>query len=830
MGLLKMSIISLLVIWFFTSQSVYSQNYSSKDNYTGSWESPSSWDPVWTNPTTLIDGYDLTIYGYVTVNGPLSFSKLPSHLIINDTLVINGDLNLGDLCKLTINSNGILIVKGGLTFGFSAEIEVSNYLIVTGDIFKLGSNNEGSFNGTTDPLKIFIGGRIYPTSIQANPLFPALNCPAQSVSPYEYSTCSFGNMKDIVNDPIYTFFQSVSSVKFPAIIPSGPLTFCSGGSVILTASEGTAYLWSTGATTQSITVYTSGSYAVEIYYADVNLSAKSATIAVTVNDLPGTPVITPDGPLAFCAGGNVTLTSTQGAGYLWSTGDTRQKIKVSSGGNYSVRVVDLNGCVSLPSGEVPVTVNALPEVNAGADKTIPNGTSTTLDATVTGTGPFTFSWSPAAQLVNPLTEDPSTVNLLSTTVFTLTAVSALTTCHNSDAVQVNITGGALSASPAATPVTVCAGASVQLDAIASGGSGTYTYSWTSVPVGFTSSSASPTADPLQTTTYNIAVSDGFTTVNSQITVNVNTAPPAPLITAGGPLDFCFGGSVRLTSTAGSDYLWSDGETTRSIDVSTSGTYTVRISNSSGCFSSDSPPAVVTMNPLPPAPGIDADGPMTFCEGGRVTLTSSPAEGYLWSDSESSQSLIVSSTGTFTVRITDSNGCQSPASSAVMVEVIPLPLVAISGSSNTMCLTEKMILTATPSGGTFVISDGPGALSENILSATGPGSITIEYIYTDKCTAIGTISVNVIGCANEIPSVITPNNDGKNDYFKTGEYDGKVELFIFNRWGIKEYTNLNYLNDWDGRNDKGNGLPQDTYFYILKYDNGEIKKGSVLIKR
>ena len=82
----------------------------------------------------------------------------------------------------------------------------------------------------------------------------------------------------------------------------------------------------------------------------------------------------------------------------------------------------------------------------------------------------------------------------------------------------------------------------------------------------------------------------------------------------------------------------------------------------------------------------------------------------------------------------------------------------------------------------------------------------------------------------VPSVITPNGDGKNDYFKLSDNIGKIELIIFNRWGNEEYTNGNYLNDWGGRNNKGAELPSDTYFYILKFENGRIKKGSVLIKR
>ena len=129
------------------------------------------------------------------------------------------------------------------------------------------------------------------------------------------------------------------------------------------------------------------------------------------------------------------------------------------------------------------------------------GQTTTLNATVTGTSPFTYSWTPSNLLVNATVVDPTTLNLSSTTTFTLTATSTATTCSNSDAVTITVTGGALSSVPTATPSTVCAGSSVQLAAVASGGSGTYTYSWTSVPAGFTSSLANPTATPTVNTVY-----------------------------------------------------------------------------------------------------------------------------------------------------------------------------------------------------------------------------------------------------------------------------------------------------------------------------------------
>jgi len=167
--------------------------------------------------------------------------------------------------------------------------------------------------------------------------------------------------------------------------------------------------------------------------------------------LTATPTISASGPTTFCIGGSVTLTSSAGTSYLWSTGAATQSINVSTAGSYTVRVTNSNGCQSLVSAATVITVNALPVVNAGSDVSIPNGTSTQLNGTVTGTGPFIYSWTPSALLVNPAIEDPATVNLSSATVFTLTATSSATGCSNSDAVTVTVTGGALSATPTATP-------------------------------------------------------------------------------------------------------------------------------------------------------------------------------------------------------------------------------------------------------------------------------------------------------------------------------------------------------------------------------------------
>lgn len=127
-------------------------------------------------------------------------------------------------------------------------------------------------------------------------------------------------------------------------------------------------------------------------------------------------------------------------------------------------------------------------------------------------------------------------------------------------------------------------------------------------------------------------------------------PPAAFITAGGPLTFCPGGSVTLTAHGGGTYLWSTGATTQSIAVTQSGSYSVTATDDGGCtFTSQ--PVVVTGKSATTPPMITADGPTTFCEGASVNLTSSPVSNYLWSTGAQTQSIHVTTPGSYTVSTT-----------------------------------------------------------------------------------------------------------------------------------------------------------------------------------
>lgn len=167
----------------------------------------------------------------------------------------------------------------------------------------------------------------------------------------------------------------------PTITTSGSTSFCSGGSVILTSSPGNSYLWSNGATTQSIGVSTVGSYTVTVTSSAG--TATSSPFTVTVYNKPSATI---NAGSATTSGVPLAATATAGSGsissFQWNlngtaiTGETNSSLLATVDGNYSVVVTNSNGC-SITSTGLNVTV-PVANSNAGScSLTIPSGTSTT---------------------------------------------------------------------------------------------------------------------------------------------------------------------------------------------------------------------------------------------------------------------------------------------------------------------------------------------------------------------------------------------------------------------------------------------------------------------
>ncbi|MCX6305076.1 MAG: hypothetical protein NT040_08915 [Bacteroidetes bacterium] len=530
------------------------------------------------------------------------------------------------------------------------------------------------------------------------------------------------NSFDILPVTYTDIHVSGSSLPLPVavITPGGPTTFCQGGSVMLTASGGTAgYLWSNAATTAAITVAASGAYTVTV--TDVNGCTDTESATVTVNPLP-VAAITPGGPTTFCSGGSVVLTASGGTGYLWSNAATTAAITVVANGTYTVTVTNAAGCSN--SASRVVTVNPLPTVTI----TPPGPTAICAGASVvlTASGGTGYLWS------NATTTAAITVTVAGTYTVTVTDGSG---CTNTASRVVTVNALPAAVITPGGPTTFCVGGSVVLTA--SGGTG---YLWSNA-----ATTAAITVVASGTYTVTVTSAAGCSSIASQV-VTVNPSPTA-VITPGGPTTFCAGGSVLLTASGGTGYLWSNAATTAAITVVANGTYTVTVTNAAGCSNSAS--RVVTVNPLPTAT-ITPPGPTAICAGASVVLTASGGTGYLWSNASTTASITVTVAGTYTVTVTDANGCTNTASRVVTVNALPAAVIT-PGGPTTFCAGGSVSLSASANAG-YIWSTGATTQS---ITATTSGSYTVTVTDGNGCTAVSaatTVTVNPCATVTLLPDL------------------------------------------------------------------------------
>ncbi len=159
------------------------------------------------------------------------------------------------------------------------------------------------------------------------------------------------------------------------IAAQGNTVICAGESVSLTAPDGYGYLWNNGTTTSEITVSEAGGYSVIVQDLTTGCYGISQNLLIE-NEPDETPTVTVNGDLEFCAGGSVTLTSSEANGYEWSNGETSQSIEVSEAGEYYVTTEgfcsDNNSAsfvVTLIEGDAP-EVEPLMEVTYGTPFTL----------------------------------------------------------------------------------------------------------------------------------------------------------------------------------------------------------------------------------------------------------------------------------------------------------------------------------------------------------------------------------------------------------------------------------------------------------------------------
>ncbi len=172
-----------------------------------------------------------------------------------------------------------------------------------------------------------------------------------------------------------------------------------------------------------------------------------------------------------------------------------------------------------------ITVTATPQVFAGADREIESGSWVTItDATASSSYPIiSYSWTPASVFLDPTAQSPTTREMNETTTVRLT-VTDINGCTRASELTIAVKKLPLVVRVLPSSDEICPGDSIQLLSSIKGGSGKYSYNWTSVPAGFKSDDPSPIVSPSQTTTYILTVSDGETSMSGMMKITVNDPP------------------------------------------------------------------------------------------------------------------------------------------------------------------------------------------------------------------------------------------------------------------------------------------------------------------
>ena len=464
----------------------------------------------------------------------------------------------------------------------------------------------------------------------------------------------------------------------------------------------------------------------------------SATNVVVTDALPaGTSFVNANASQGTCSGSS---TVTCALGTIANGGSASVSISATATATgtitntASVSATEPDPTPGDDSSSASTAVSALtcaaPTISANGPTTFCPGGSVTLIANASS--PTSYQWFLNNAAIASATGSTYTATAAGSYTVRVGYASSCTATSSPATVTINTPPSAVISAPA----SACPNANVTASVPVSSGA---TYAWTATNAVITGGQAGDVVNFTPNGAGNVALTVNITDANGcsatgNATVNVTNF--VPTVTASGPTSFCAGGSVTLTAQSGTSYLWSTGAHTQSITVSTSGNYSVTVSN--GSCSGSSNPVTVTVG-QPPNAQITAGGPTTFCAPGSVTLTASPAGGtYAWSNGATTQSITVFGSGSFSVTVT-ANGC-SATSAATTVTVNPAPIVSITGPS-TFCAGTPITLDAGPGFSSYHWSNG--ATTQTITdspSSTTTYSVTVTNAQNCSATASKTVTL------------------------------------------------------------------------------------------
>jgi hypothetical protein len=596
-----------------------------------------------------------------------------------------------------------------------------------------------------------------------------------SVIIYSLPTADLLSADTIVchDNAAYAIWHFTGWGPFKITYNDGSNTFLATG---LYGPEDTIFLYPPGPTTYTFTK-------VEDLHCDRTLlftQLVADTYAATTGQLSGSGTICAGQPaeLTFTLTGSppwsITYTANGGNPQIVAANTSPYVLPVypTTNTTYAFAVLEDIYCTGVTSGEAVIQVDPSPTSNAGTDQSIPYGTNTTLSGSASGgSGNYSYSWQPAAKLVNPNLQQPVTINLTESTVFTLTATDNSGGCFDLDDIQVSITGGPLGCFPAANPQTICFGQSSQLFSLATGGSGNYTYTWSSNPPGFSSTIPDPTVTPTATTVYSVVISDGYNVISGNVTVTVR---PLPIPEAGNDITIAHGTNTSLQASASGGsgsytYHWEPADklvnpniaNPQTVNLYETTLFTVHVTDlATGCEDGapDQMTVVISGSALATNPTV-TDGEICLGESTQLFALAGGGSGtysYNWSSNngftstEQNPFITPPAPGSFIYTCNVDDGFNT-AQGSVAINVKDIPLVDFGYADTTICVYDTVTLDAGNPGSEYMWSNGSTQQTIDVAT-TGIGfdvqthSVTVTNQFGCESSKTVTIVFDFSSCS------------------------------------------------------------------------------------
>lgn len=579
---------------------------------------------------------------------------------------------------------GVATSNSPLCYGDSLIINLNNYL---GNIQWQKSTNGNIWEDIVDSG---FNNSLLKTYLQTNSFFRA--------------KVTKDKLPPVFSNIIAAIVNPIPAVKLHS---TNGLNLCTNDITnLFTENEYFSYLWNTGDTISTISVSIPGNYYMSII--DINgCSSVSDTLQLIFNQNP-TANLDYNSSLEFCQGNSLELIAVTNENNIeWSTFETTQSIIVNESGIYFVQVTDSNRCSDI-SDTISVIVNDLPTPIISSDE--PTNFCAGDSITIVSTQAESYLWN--------IGDTTQNIIVNSSGEFFITVIDSNGCQGKSDTLIVIESDNPIANISTSRSPILCQGDSVILTA-----DNAETYLWSN---GATTKSITVNNEG----NFKVTVTNTMNCVSISNIINVKVNPlPAVTIYHNDDEDthLCAGEYLLLTSSESYTYLWNTGATSQTIIVDTIGFYSITVTDNKGC-SNESNVININFHPIL-LPTIVASDSTTFCIGGNVILTSSPASSYLWNTGATTQSITATTTDVYKVTVIDNNGC-SGVSLTQNVKVNPLPTASITpDGATTFCQGGSVTLNAN-NASAYLWSNNE--TTQNIVT-TFSGNYNVTITDSNGCT-------------------------------------------------------------------------------------------------